>query len=138
MAAERDVWRPPFGGLERRGVPEAVAQRIDEIAAAAPHYPERIKAREQVGALLSVLDQRIGLRRARDELHACDDGPVPASDDRRRELEDRVRVFRGLLQADAAYAASKYGGGCAVDDVALVGGITRTDVERAIVDGGLA
>ena len=137
--AGRRAWRSPLTLQTYRDVPEALADRLDELAAAAmpnaaePHSIERSHARQQlrcqVDELLRAFSHRDAYLRIRDELHAADDGLLPISEDRRVELADRAATFANLRDHHVANAVED---GASLHDAALAGGITLQEA-RAIV-----
>lgn len=138
-APGRRSWRSPLTFQTYRDVPGPLADRLDELAAAAAHNPdephsiERSWAREQlrcqIDELLQAFDHRDAYRRTRDEIHAGDDGLLPISDDRRLELSDRAATFASLRDHHVANAVED---GASLQDAALAGGITLHEA-RAIV-----
>lgn len=137
--AGRRAWRSPLTLQTYRDVPDALADRLDELAAAAmpsaaaPHSIERSQARQelrcQVDELLRAFSHRDAYLRIRDELHAGDDGLLPISEDRRVELADRAATFASLRDHHVANAVED---GASLHDAALAGGITLQEA-RAIV-----
>ena len=126
----RRDWRDPFTARVWRGLPGALAGALDAlVVTATPQEHRRWEAvREQVGSALRIYAQRDALARARDELHAVDDGLLPASAERVDALRAHVRTFRELRDHAIAEAVNDHG--CPLELAAMAGAIGAAEVER--------
>lgn len=133
-AAESDHgrrdWRDPFTARIWRGLPGPLADALDAlVASTTPQEHRRWAAvREQVGSALRIYAQRDALARAREELHAGDDGLLPASAERVDALRGHVRTFRELR--DQAIAEGVNDHGCPIELAALACAIGAAEAER--------
>lgn len=125
------AWRSPLTYQTYERVPIGLAERLDELAAAArpvageAHSIERSRtrerARQQVDQLLRAFGYRDAYRRTIDELHAGDDGLLPISEDRRAELRATADTFAGMRDLAVAWAVQE---GASIEDAALAAGIS--------------
>jgi hypothetical protein len=126
----RRDWRDPFTARIWRGLPVALAGALDALVVTATPQEHRRWAvvREQVGWALRIYAQRDALARARDELHAVDDGLLPASAERVDALRGHVRTFRELRDHAIAEAVNDHG--CPLELAALAGAIGAAEAQR--------
>lgn len=98
------------------------------MATTTPQEQRRWAAvREQVGSALRIYAYRDALARAREELHAADDGLLPASAER-IGLCGHGATFRGLRDHAIAEALNDHG--CPLALAALVGAIGVAKAQR--------
>lgn len=113
-----------------RGLPGALADALDALVATTTPREHRRWAtvRERVGSALRISAQRDALARARAELHAADDGLLPASAERVGALRGHVATFRGPCDLAIAEAVNDHG--CPLELAALAAAVGEAEAAR--------